>query len=613
MRDDLLYYYERELSYLRRTGAEFAKRYPRVASRLLLEPSKCDDPHVERLLEGFAFLAARVHLKIDDDFPDFGEALLNVIYPHYTRPTPSLSIVEFQLDPEQGKLTTGLRIPRESTLFARPVAGTRCQFQTCYDTTLWPLEVAGSRWLAPHELQPPVRATNAVAAMRLELRCLPEITFGKLNLDTLRMHISADASLASTLYELLLNNCTRILLRDASGGPAKEPIELAPSALQPVGFGMDEGMLPAPRRSFLGYRLLQEYFTFPDKFFFLDLSGFDRARAANFGSRLEVVFLISAFERADRRAVLEAGVSKETLRLGCTPIVNLFAKTSEPILLTQKQHEYLVVPDARRRATTGIFAVEEVVAVTPGATDTLRFEPFYSFRHGTDATGRRLFWNAKRRPINWRPDEGTDVWLSFVDRSGRVAHPDMDAITVRLLCHNGSLPARLPFGDPGGDFEFPGGGPIARVATMVKPTTPIDPPLGNAQLWRLISQLSLNYVSLTDGGVEALRELLRLHNFSDSPSGDKQVQGITDVRGEPAYARIESERGLTFARGQRVEIEFDEEYFSGGGVFLMASVLERFLGLYVSVNSFVTMAARSRQRREPIRQWAPRAGWKSLL
>ncbi|MBA4156455.1 MAG: type VI secretion system baseplate subunit TssF [Gemmatimonadetes bacterium] len=613
MRDDLLYYYERELTFLRRTGVEFARRYPKVASRLLLEPNKSDDPHVERLLEGFAFLAARVHLKIDDDFPEISEALLNVVYPHYTRPIPSMSLVEFQLDPEQGKLTTGLRIPRESPLYSRPVGGVPCKFRTCYDTTLWPLTVAGARWMAPHELHPPIRAAQAVAALRLELRCLPDVTFAQLELETLRLHISAEASLASSLYELLCNNCVQILVRDPTPGSKKEPVLLPPSALHPVGFGEEEGMLPFSRRSFLGYRLLQEYFTFPDKFFFLDLSGFERVRAAGFGERAEVVFLISPFERGERRAMLEAGVTADTFRLGCTPIVNLFPQTSEPVLLNQRQHEYLVIPDARRRAAIGIFSVEEVVAVTPGVAEPLRFEPLYSFRHGTDESRKRVFWSATRRPSHWRPDEGTDIFLSFVDLSARPVYPDLDAVTVRLIGYNGDLPSRLPFGDPNGDFEMPGGGPIQKIVALVKPTAVVQPPLGKPQLWRLISQLSLNYMSLIHGGAGGLQELLRLHNFADSAGGEKQIQGILEVKGSPRYSRIESEHGLTFARGHLVEIDFDEEEFAGGSVYLLASVLERFLGLYVSLNSFSMLAARTRQRKQILKEWPPRAGWKTLL
>ncbi len=612
MRDELLHYYERELTFLRRTGTEFARRYPKVASRLLLEPNKCDDPHVERLLEGFAFLAARVHLKIDDDFPEISEALLNVVYPHYVRPVPSMSMVQFHLDPEQGKLLSGLEVPRGSPLYSRAVAGAPCRFQTCYDTILWPITVAAARWLTPHELQPPVRGSDATAALRVELHGLPDVRISALDLETLRLHINAEPNLASTLYELLCNNCVGVLVRDLSPGSRAAPVALSPSVVQPVGFGEDDGLLPHARRSFVGYRILQEYFAFPDKFFFLDVTGFDRVREAGFGERVELVFLISPFERAERRALLETGVTADTIRLGCTPIVNLFPVTSEPILLTQRQQEYLLVADARRRASTSIYSVDDVVGVSAGASEPILFEPFYSFRHGRE-DGGSVFWYGRRRPEGWLAAEGTDVYLSFVDSSARMVHPDLDTVTARLTCFNADLPSRLPFGDTRGDWEMQGGGPITKIVTLVKPTVVIQPLLGKPQLWRLISQLSLNYVSLEEGGVEALRELLRLHNAANSAAGEKQIEGIRSVRGLPCYARVEGDHGITFARGHRVEIEFDEEQFAGGGVYLLASVLERFLGMYVSLNSFCALAAGSLQRKGLLREWAPRAGRKALL
>jgi type VI secretion system protein ImpG len=611
MRDDLLHYYERELTYLRRTGAEFAERYPKVASRLLLEPNKCDDPHTERLLEGFAFLAARIHLRMDEDFSEISEALLEVVYPHFVRPVPSMSLVQFHLDPEQGKLTSGLQIPRGSLLYSRPVGGTPCRFRTCYDTTIWPLSVAGARWQSPHELKPPIRAAEAVAALRVELQLFPDVPLESLELDHLRLCIHAEQGMAAALYELLLNNCLEVVARQPGG--AGNQVTLPPSVIQPVGFGRDEGMLPHPPRAFVGWRLLQEYFAFPEKFLFLDVGGFDRIREAVQGDRVELIFLISSFERTDWRSMLEPGVTKDTFRLGCSPIVNLFPLTAEPILLTQRKQEYPVVPDARRRESTGIFSVDEVVAVTPGEAEPLRLSPLYSLGHGSDNAAHGLFWQAVRRPTAWRPEEGTEVHLRFVDQESRLRDPDMDAVTVRLTCHNGTLPSRLPFGGDGGDFTLQGGGPLQRITALVKPTDLVEPAIGKAQMWRLISQLSLNYTSLVDGGAEALRELLRLHDPGRSASAERQIRGVVNLTGRPIHARVRSEHGLTFARGNRVEIEFDEEEFAGAGVFLLASVLERVLGLSVSLNSFCVLAARTRQRKELMREWAPRSGWKTLL
>ena len=612
MQDELLQYYERELTYLRRLGAEFGRQYPRVAAGLQLEPTKSDDPHVERLLEGFAFLAARVHLRLDSDFPLITEALLDTVYPEYTRPIPSMSLVQFHVDPEQGQVTTGYVIPRETLLHSRDVGGVACRFRTCYETTLWPLEVADAAWVAPHQLQPPVRATDAVAALRVRLQAKGEAGFAKLPLESLRCYLNAEPAVAAALYELLCNNCLEILLRNPAR-PADPPVRLPATALRPVGFELAEGVLPVPRRSFVGYRLLTEYFTFPEKYFFLDLSGLERLRGSPFGAQLELVFLISRFERAERRALLEGAVNADVIRLGCTPVINLFPRVSEPVLLTQRRPEYPIIADARRRDAIEIYAVEEVTAVTAGRADTLRLEPLYAYRHGRPEDLNRLYWSVSRRPRDWRATGAWDTHISFVDLDAVLAKPDADAVTARLLCYNADLPRRLTIGDPKGDFELPGGGPVRRIAALAQPTPLIRPRVESALLWRLVSLLSLNFVSLVEGGPAGLQELLKLHNLRDSAAADKEIQAIVELSASPTYARIAGEHGLAFGRGHRVVLGLDEDQFAGGGVFLFASVIERFLGLYTSLNSFNVLKVTTRQRREAVKEWPPRAGWKALV
>lgn len=619
MRDELLHYYERELAYVRRVGAEFAQRYPKIANRLQLEPTKCEDPHVERLIEAFAFLAARVHLKLDDDFPEVSESVLNIVYPHYVRPIPSMSIAELRLDVEQGVPPTGFRVPRGTLLFSRPVDGVPCKFRTCYDTTLWPFTVGAVQWVTPDRLKPALRLGDAVAALRIELKCLPGMTFSQLDLTTLRFFLNGESNLVNPLYELLANNRRDIVVREI-GVARPKLVTLDAESLQPAGFGPNDGMLPYPGRSFEGYRLLQEYFAFPDKYLFFDLSGLDQLRAAGMGSAVEIVVPISGFERAEWRPMLEAGVTDATVRLGCTPIINLFAQVAEPLLLNQKRHEYMLVPEAHRRVTTEIFSIDDVVAMAPESGETQQFEPLYSHRHGANGKGG-AYWLSKRRFSSWRSDVGTDVMLSFVDLSGRVVYPDFEVVTARLTCFNSDLPSRLPFGNERGDFELERGGPVRSIVALVKPTRVVQPPLGSPQVWRLVSQLSLNYLSLTDSngdgegskGTEALREILRLHDFAGEPAARRQIEGVASVRSAPAFARIATEHGLSFARGRRVELELDEEQFTGAGAYLFASVMEHFFGLYASINSFSTLTARSRQRKGGIREWPPRAGWKPLL
>jgi len=625
-------YYEEELRFLRRMGVEFAKQHEEIAEALRLEPNRCDDPHVERLLEGFAFLAARIHRRIDDDNVEISQALLNLVYPHYLRPIPSMTVVEFQPDPDQGGPSSGFRVEAGRTLVAPPTRGVRCRFRTCYDTMLWPVEVAEAGWHAPHELELGGHTRDLTAALRLKLRCQGDLSFQELEgLDRLRFFLNGDLPLVSRLYELLDNNCTSVLLRGEDGSTVKLP----QGSLRPVGFGEDEGMLPYPRRSFLGYRLLQEYFTFPYKFLFFDVHGLERLRSTVEGGVAELIFLIGPVAGTDRDKALGRFVGRDTLKLGCTPVVNLFEGESEPIRLNQRRAEYLLRARGSREFPPEIFAVGEVCAVTPSAPRRIPFEPFFSYRNRRGADEEGLFWHERRHASSWLPGGGTDVSLAFVDQTGATVYPSFPSASAELTCFNGRLPSMLSLESEGGNLDLEGGGaPIRATVALMHPSEPIQPPLDGSIQWRLVSQLSLNYLSLVGedspelgpGGAGSreknrqqsgapLRELLRLYNFGDTSTGEKHVQGITSVNSEPWYARVRSEQGLSFARGRKITIDLDEDQFSGGGTYLFASVIERFLAMYASMNSFSTLVARvrSKQKTFTLREWQPRAGFRPLI
>jgi type VI secretion system protein ImpG len=449
--------------------------------------------------------------------------------------------------------------------------------------------------------------------VRIELQAPQDAVMAKLGVDTLRIFLSANGDIAHTLYELMCANTVQILVRDPTPRSRVRPVSLRPENLQPVGFAEAEATLPYPRRSFPGYRLLQEYFTFPDKFFFLDLTGLAEVWPRGFKNRFELVFLFAPFEQAERRQVLELGVNKDTFRINCTPIVNLFRQTAEPILLDQRRYEYPVIPDVRRLQATEVFSIDEVLSVNPQSSEVLHFDPFYSYRHATLRDKKQTFWLAHHRTWAKSGEEGTDVTLSLVDLSARPVRPDTDTLAVRTTCTNRDLPARLQFGSEAGDFELEGGAAIKRIVALKKPTNAIRPPSGKAVLWRLISHLSLNYLSLVDEGREAFQEILKLYNFTGSAYSEKQIDGIIGLKSARHFARLISENGVTFARGTRVEMEFDEVQFVGGGVYLFASVIEHFLGEYVSLNSFTQLTARTRQRKEVLKEWPPRAGQTILL
>ncbi|MGB9178257.1 MAG: type VI secretion system baseplate subunit TssF [Pyrinomonadaceae bacterium] len=625
MRDELLGYYERELSFLRQMGAEFAEKYPKVAARLQLEADKCGDPHVERMIEAFSFLAGRTHLKIDDEFPEITESFLNVLYPHYLAPIPSLAIAQFSL--EQGNLTTGHEIARSTSLYSRPIQGTPCRFRTCYPVMLWPLDVTSA---ALESLDPVDRRGRwSEAVIRITVKCaenvpLKEIRTGEQMkpIESLRFYLNGVPQLTYPLYEMILNNTARVELRSSAQQnlfstmtrKKSKPVSvmLPSSSIKAVGFDESEALLDYTARSFAGYRLLTEYFAFPDKFLFFDVTGIDRAaRTEGFGDQFDILIYVNDVEPP--RATVDASA----FQLRCTPIVNLFKEVAEPILLTGQQFEYHVIADVRRQMETEIYSIDAVTATDPQLQQARHFQPFYSFRHAYEREEDRSFWYATRRPSQRAEDQGTEVFISLVDLGFNPHVPADETITVHVTCTNRDLPARLPFGGREADLEVEGAAPLSRVRCLTKPTESLRPPLRRGAQWRLISHLTLNHLSLvsaaSDAAPEALQEILYLYDLLDSSFTRKQIMGINSVTSRHVVRQTGTRIGAGLVRGIETTIEFDEDQYVGSGAFLFASVLERFLALYVSLNSFSQLVARTQQREGILKQWSPRAGEKILL
>lgn len=629
MRDELLGYYERELVFLRRMGAEFARRYPKIAARLLLDEEKVEDPHVERMIEAFAFLTARVGLKLDDEFPEITEAFLNTLYPHYLAPIPSMAIAQISFGTPNDRLTTVQRMERGTRLNSRPVDGTPCRFRTAFETDLFPIEIES----AALESDAPKDGLGKFAScrIRISMRCYGNAALSEFRIDgnsvpsSLRFYIDGDPQLTFPLYEILFNHAVGIEFRpkDPPIGDRSmktmtnvmaklpDPIILpAAEHIRQVGFADDEALLPFSKRSFMGYRLLTEYFAFPAKFLFFDILGLERAIDQKFGSHFDLLIHL--------RDVTPpvAPVTAETFRLGCTPIVNLFSRLSDPIYLSQRKYEYQVIPDVHRQSATEVYSVDGVITSDPRTNVTHEYSPFYSLRHAYDDDLERSYWTAVRRDSQRPDDEGTEVFLSLVDEHFDPHVPAVEVLNVRTTCTNRDLPARLPFGGKEGDFEVEGTAVLSRVRCLTKPTETIRPPQRRSAQWRLISHLNLNYLSLVndaDGSPEALQEILHLYNFTDSSVTRKQIVGLTSVTSRKVVRQLGARIGAGFVRGIETTVTIDEDEFVGSGYFLFASVLERFLGLYASLNSFNQMVLRTVQKENEVRRFAPRAGERELL
>jgi len=630
MRDELLSYYERELVFLRRMGAEFARRYPKIAGRLQLDEEKVEDPHVERMVEAFAFLSGRIGLKLDDELPEVTESFLNLLYPHYLAPIPSMAIAQFSFGSTSDKMSSTQLLERGARLNSRPVDGTPCRFRTSYEVDLMPIELVSAALESPAPKD--ARGKYADCSLRFSFRC-----FGESDLHELRQHgkdappksmrfyLDGDPQLVFPLYEILFTNAVSVEFR-----PKEQPlgdralktitnIQLKPpdsvimqanDAIKPVGFGDDEAILPYSKRSFTGYRLLTEYFSFPYKFLFFDVFGLDQAVNNKFGSHFELIINL--------RDVTPpvAPISADTFKLGCSPIVNLFSRLADPIYLSQQKYEYQVIPDVHRQTTTEVYSVDDVVTADPGSGTTRQFSPFYSLKHAYGEQMEKAFWYATRRPSQRPDDDGTEIYMSLVDANFNPRIPAVEVLNVQTTCTNRDLPARLPFGGKDGDFEVEGTALLSRVKCLTKPTETIRPPQRRSAQWRLISHLNLNFLSLVnaeDGNPEALQEMLHLYNFSDSSVTRKQILGINHVESRKAIRQIGGRVGTGFVRGLETTVTFDEEQFVGSGMYLFACVLERFLGLYASLNSFNQMILRSKQREETIKDFPARAGEQEIL
>ena len=621
----LLEYYNRELQHLRELGGEFAREFPKIAGRLGLEGFECADPYVERLLEGFGFLAARVQLKMDAEFPRFTQHLLEIIYPHYLAPTPSMVVVQFQPDPSEGSFEKGFAIPRGSEL--RSILGkgdqTPCEYRTAHVVTLWPLELVEAQYFAGREpvaqLELP-DLSRVRAGIRLRLRTtLPDLPIGKLALDRLELFLRGSDSLPGRLYEQLLANTVMVIARPGER-PAPWYEKIAGSAIRRLGFEDDQALLPCPPPSFHGYRLLHEYFAFPQRYLFVELEGLGPAVRRCAGSELEVLILL---DRAD--PALENVVAAANFALFCAPAINLFPKRADRIHLSDQVAEHHVVADRTRPMDFEVYQVTGVTGIGAEGEEQ-DFLPFYASYDRLSQRDRRSFYTVHRLPrlLSDRQRHhgprssyvGSETYVALVDADEAPYRGSLRQLAVTTLCTNRDLPLHMPVGRGDTDFTLVSGAPVGAVRCLAGPTQPRPSHAHGDTAWRLISHLTLNYLSLADSdahqGAVALRELLALYGDLADSAVRKQIEGVGSIRATPITRRAPIPGPIAFARGLEVAVTLDESAFEGVGLFTLGAVLEQFFAKYASINSFTETVVRSTERGE-IMRWPARIGRRHTL
>ncbi|WGZ94391.1 MAG: type VI secretion system baseplate subunit TssF [Candidatus Thiothrix putei] len=617
-------YYEKELNYLRGMGKEFADQFPGVAQRLDLGRFECADPYVERLLEGFAFLTARIQLQMDAEFPGFTQYLLNMVYPHYLSPTPSMTILRMTPDLDGGVTAAGFPLPKGMRLFTDVglEGQSRCEFRTSRDVTLWPVQVIQVEYLTAAEAgyYPLPRQPPAKAGIRLRLQVANGIPWREMPLDDLVFYLDGGRETTGRVYELLAAHTQALVLQPvvpAGQSPAWRQV-LPADNVQPLGFAQEEALLPYTDVSFQGYRLLQEYFAFPERFLFIRLSGLQAAvqRLGN-EEALEIVCLFQ-----DKNDGLKGWLNTSNVVLNCVPAINLFPRRADRVHVAAVSREQHVIVDRTHAQDYEVYAITDVVGFDSNLQEQQRFRSFYDCRGEHKAGNAYYTWRRVPHlpPLTkqaGRHYQGSEVYLSLVDSTAAPYAPDLKQLGVSVLCTNRDAPL-YTFQHKGQvRFTLDASAPVKQVESLAGPSTPLPAHPDGEHAWRLINHLSLNYLSLLDTddkqGAAALRSLLRLYANMSEASVRKQVDdGILKINSRPVVRRIPGSGPIAFGRGVEIALQCQESAFDGLGAFLLGSVLEKFFAKYVSINSFTQMSLNTVERGEVMR-WPIRTGTTPIL
>jgi type VI secretion system protein ImpG len=632
MDERLVGLYEVELKHLREMTGEFAREHPKIAGRLALDRDAkevCPDPYVERLLEGFAWLAARVHLKLDAEFPRFTQALLETVYPHYLSPVPSMAVVRFEIDPQQPALAAGVPVPRGTSLKSNLGKGERtpCVFRTAHQVQLLPLRVLEARYFTRdvQELNLPLyhrvgeeEGLVPRAAFRIRLQTTGGQTFDKINLTELAFYIRGADELPGAICEQIFARKLGLVVQSVADR-GRQLANLPASNVHSVGFSTEESLLPGSPRGFEGYRLLREYFALPQRFLFFKLAGLGDAAKRCKGDQLDLIMPLSEQETS-----LERRVDSSCFELFCTPAINLFSKPLDRISLSNAFYEFHVVPDRNLPTDFEIFELESVTGYSANAVGEQELRPFYLAKdtdvtavayHTTNRVPRML--TEKERLMGKKSSyAGSELFLSLVDANSAPYRPDLRELGIKALCTNRHLPIQMAVGVGRTDFSMGLNVPVNAIRCVTGPTWPKASHSEGRFFWRLISQLSLNYLTLLDSakGDEAaagLRELLTLYVEKDDSAAMRQIEGLLTVKSKPVVKRVTAPGPISFARGLEITLTFDEAAFKGTGVFVLGAVLEQFFAKYVSLNSFTETVVRTKQRE--IIRWPTRMGIRQIL
>lgn len=598
--EDLVHYYQEELDYLRSSGKEFAKQHPKIARRLELTNGESPDPQVERLLESFAFLTARLSRAIDDRFPQTAQALLSVLYPHLINPIPAMAIAKIQIDASQIPVDKGYYLEKGTKLLAHSVEDVQCRFQTVYDTHLWPLTIEAISLESKdafHFEQSPEH--HWFLKISLHSKSAP---IKAMHLNELLFHINCHWIKANLFYEALFSEYAgRIYVATDT-----EKTALEIGDLEPVGYNSNELALPVPDYSLHHYALFQEYFHFSEKFLFFRITGLQKAiRSLAPENQLHILIPLKS-----ATIFQEKGIDASIFSLNCLPVVNLFERFADPIRIHHRQLRYRLIPDVRRERTTEVYSIQHVEGLEEKNQDIIAYKPYYGLETRTNDNGH--YWIAQRVQANLRGIPGTDIYLSFINRNFNPIKAKDIIVTAKVLCTNRYLTDQLTEGSL---LQPEGKAPILKITLLNKPASQNHTMLDGESLWMLVSQLSTQYLGLlnTKHSLNALKEFLYLFagRYPDKPTA--AIDDLRNLTINHITRRFGQDAWRGFVKGYKVQLEMEKTNHEGGSNLILGTILKAYFGSLVSWNSFIECSLNDGKNKGEWMQWKPQSGVQTQL
>ena len=629
MDDILLSYYNRELSYVRKLGAEFSERYPKIAGRLRLDKDLVEDPHVSRLIESFAFLTARIRHSLDDSFPELTEALMGILYPDYHTPLPSMSITQFSATPNLLKKTV---IPKGEKLKIETLTGDLCYYKTCNDISVLPIKIESANFYSlpvkapvlPGNIQ---RSRSAQSLLKLKITPLEPGSPFDLDDDTLRFYINSQPDIAFKLQEYLSRYVIGVAIaRDVYDD---QPLFLSADAFSSSSCFVEDTVVELfDGRASSAHRLLTEYFLLPQKFLFTELKGVSQSWG-RYANGFEIYIYLDQID-----IDLVRGVDKNTFALGCVPIINLFESTVEPIQAAELGGEVMLRIAGSQARLMDVYQIKDVYAINAHG-QKKRIPPFYgkhlscgnfscgNFSGGNHVDGKymnedddTLYWSLRRENSSWQRglvSHGTDTYLNFVDSNYTVISPDSNwVICAAVSCTNRDLPNKLPFGPDQPRVSFSGGESGLAIRCLIPATPTIQPKLNETTRWQLITQLSLQHFSGQDG-LSILKEMLRLYNFNGSKEVSSLIDGIIQLDTEVMTARILDKGRSAMCQGTGFVLTCDESFYMGNSLYLFGSVIDMFISQFCAINTFTQLSIKTTKNLRVELEWPRRVGCQPLV